>query len=149
MYFFLIDPKKDNIALRSRTESQDFSDLHKAALEYKAFKEGKLPNAEYREGGIAMSFSPMTPTLILEALEPDQYTKYKVIFPRKRFKRPHISLFDENKQPIPFDQIPVLKQLLPDLSDSHPFLPLQVFEDGTYRYHEWNPMITEKSGLWL
>ncbi|MFZ3009947.1 MAG: hypothetical protein WA030_02930 [Candidatus Microsaccharimonas sp.] len=169
LYIFVIDPKKDDVQLRSRTRTRDFDGLHKDFLHYKAWIEGSHDeecwctdkNLKYAESGIAMTFSEMKPTVTLlnryygsnreewmatdfEISEPAvPFTKRKI----KLFKEPYAEMFET--QPIKFNEIPEIVNIIPDINECLPFKTVAKGKDGKYDYEGWKPMISEKDGIWL
>ena len=161
LYFFVIDPKKDNIALRARNDNLDFDSLHKAFLYYMDFCDGKFPEYKYAEPGIAMSFSELTPSLVLLARsygsgkEEWLQSKYEILQPHKPFTKRVISLFEKpyaeinGGMPIKFTEIPELVELIPDIHDLLPIKPIEPDVNGIYHYGSWLPMKTDKRSTWL
>lgn len=161
MYIFAIDPVKDKVELRSRSNPQDFDSLHKDFLHYRDYCEGKHPELHYAEAGIAMSFSELTPVITLMARSYGSgksdwlQTEFEIIKPHKLFKKRVISLFEApyNElyagKPVKFSDIPELVDLLPNISDILPFKDISPNSDGNYTYADWSSMKTHKNGTWL
>lgn len=136
-YLFFKHPPTDNIEIRARHEGLGFDSLYRAYLEHK--------NGDASEPGILMSFSKITPDLVLKYNE--KLDAHIIVNP-KSHKGQVIRLFDDNNKPIPFNQIREIIQAVPQLKNSHPFIEPGV-ENGKYIYDDWQPMITERMGVWL
>jgi hypothetical protein len=161
LYIFAVDPAKDNVELRSRSTTQDFDSLHKDFLNYRDYCEGKHPELKYAEAGIAMSFSELTPNVILQARTygsgKDDWlqTEYEIIKPHKPFSKRVISLFEAPYtelfagKPIKFNDIPELAELLPDINDILPFKNIEPDPNGTYSIDNWVSMSSHEGGTWL
>lgn len=170
LYLFVIDPIADNVALRPRrVGKRDFDGLHKDYLHYVAWIEGRHDedcwcidrNLKYAESGIAMTFSEMKPTVTLinryygSDREEWMATDFEIIDPVVPFTKRKIKLFKEpyddwfDWQPIKFNEIPELTSLIPDINDYLPFKSIDKEEDDKYHFDRWNPMVTEKDGIWL
>lgn len=141
VHLCMINPKKQNIALRSRTNTQDFDGLHRDFLAYLDFLNGRT-DLKYAETGIAMSFDPIKPTVVLKATGKG---KYKFVRP-KRFLANSFTVLDDQEKPIPFIQIPELAEYVHDTLPIRKILP---DSNGKYSYGDWLPMVTEKDGVWL
>ncbi len=160
IYIFVVNPKEDNVELRCRAEPFDFDALHKGYLHFKEYHEGKHPHYKMNiETGIAMSFSKLTPAVILRAVgyeEDGLKLDYEVIKPSKRFgKNTVIRLFKEpyseiyKDKPLKFSDIPELAKLIPEIGDVLPFKSIKPNSDGRYVYADWQAMSTHKGGTWL
>lgn len=161
LYIFAVDPVKDNVELRCRSNTCDFDSLHKDFLHYRDYREGKVNEVRYSETGIAMSFSELTPIIILQARsyasgkESWLQTEYEIIKPHKPFSKRVISLFEAPydelfaDKPIKFTDIPELVDLISDVDDILPFKNIEPNKDGTYIIDNWLPMITHAPGTWL
>lgn len=179
LYIFVVDPLKDNVELRSRStiivdnpekenpeytsrnSTQDFDSLHKDFLHYRDYCEGKHPEIKYDEAGIAMSFSELTPIVILQARtygsgkEEWLQTEYEIIKPHKPFSKRVISLFEApydelfSSKPIKFSDIPELVELLPDINDILPFKNIEPDSNGNYSIDNWLAMSSHEGGTWL
>lgn len=166
----VVNPKQDSIGLRSRNEFMDFDMLHKNFLHYKGSCEGTHPEwctcdpakrPKYEESGIAMSFSEITPSIVLMARSYASgkpyslQSEYEIIEPYVPFSKRIISLFEEpydqlfTGKPIKFTDIPELAALLPDSDDLLPFKDIEPDNDGFFHYEDWLPMVTEKNGIWM
>ena len=146
LYIFAFNPKQDGIALRSRTDDQGFSDLHKQYLSYRNYCEGIDREHNWSETGIVMSFDRLRPVVALKHVNGGEY---KVISPRKIIHKAKVNFLSEDDQPIPFAQITELAQLIPRLNDTLPFKVINPNSKGEYEYDDWVPMVTEKMGSWL
>lgn len=159
IYIFVVNPKEDNVELRCRAKPFDFDALHKGFLHFKDYHDGKYP--EYKlniETGIAMSFSKLTPKIILRATGNEEEMlklDYEVIKPSKRFgKKTVIRLFEEPytdiyiNKPISFAEIPELAKLIPDIENVLPFKALKPDTNGKYTYPDWLAM-PSATGTWL
>ena len=169
LYIFVIDPDKDDVQLRSRSQTIDFDGMHKDFLHYKSWQDGNhddvcwcgAKNVDYAESGIAMTFSEMKPTVTLmnryygSNREEWMATDFEIIEPAIPFTRRKIKLFKEpyedmyKTQPIKFNEIPEIVDIIPDINECLPFKHIEKAKDGKYYYDGWKPMITEKSGIWL
>ena len=161
MYIFVVDPVKDNVELRCRADNRDFDSLHKGWVHYRDFCDGKLTELKYSESGIAMSFSELTPAIVLQARtygsgkEEWLQTDYEIIKPHKPFSKRVIKLFKEpydklfEDKPIKFTDIPELVDLLGDIDDILPFKDIKPDENGTYIIDNWLPITTHPGGTWL
>lgn len=160
IYIFVINPKKDNVELRCRAEPFDFDALQRAYLHFKDYHDGKYPNYKMNiETGIAMSFSKLTPTVILRATgneEDGLKLDYEIIKPSRRFgKKTVVRLFKEpyseiyKDKPLRFSQIPELAELIPDIEEVLPFKSIEPGSEGKYLYEDWQAMTTHKGGTWL
>lgn len=162
LHIFIVDPIGDNIELRSRSTSQDFDGLHKHFLHFRDFKDGKHPKLFYDEPGIAMSFSVLVPDIILKVHPRDKdipsflHQTYEIVHPSshattdayiKLFHSPYDELYKDN--PIRFNEIPEILDLIPDINSIMPFRDIAPDKDGKYYYDQWNPMTTHKQGTWL
>ena len=145
VYFCVINPRKQNIALRSRSNAQDFDGLHKDFVYYRDFCDGKT-ELTYAEPGIAMSFSRITPTITLRATDPENTdTQYEIMEPEQFSAKP-FSVLGDQQRPIKFSQIPELANYL---KDCIPVKEIRPDEDGRFLYEDWLPMTTTKGGVWL
>lgn len=161
LYIFAVDPVKDNVELRCRSNTRDFDSLHKDFLHYRDYCEGKLSEVKYSETGIAMSFSELKPIIVLQARSYGSgkadwlQTEFEIIKPHKPFKKRVISLFEAPYdelfagKPIKFTDIPELAALLPDIGNILPFKGIDLDENGTYHIDNWLPMATHAGGTWL
>lgn len=167
-YLILVNPEADNIEVRSRSSTEDFDMLHKNFLHYKGWREGTHPDwctcnrpfGAYEESGIVMSFGEMKPTITLMARslasgkEEWLQHQYEIIEPYQPFSKRIINLFEEpydkeaDAKPIPFNQIPELLDLVPELNDSLPFKDLTPDAQGKYHYEDWLPM-NRPAGSWM
>lgn len=162
LHLFVIDPDKDNVELRSRTDTQDFDALHRQFLHFKDYKQGKYPELFYDEPGIVMSFSTMTPTIILKTHSRDDDTPsflqqtYEIVYPShlattdayiKLFHKPYDELYSDN--PIPFNEIPALVNAIPDINSVLPLQHVDAEKDGKYYYGHWKPMSSHPPRTWL
>lgn len=160
IYIFVVNPKEDNVELRCRAEPFDFDALHKGFMHFKEYHQGKHPHYKMNiESGIAMSFSKLTPSVILRATgneEDGLKLDYEIIKPSKRFgKKTVIRLFKEpyneiyKDKPVRFSDIPELAKLIPEMEDTLPFKSIKQNADDKYTYDDWLPMSTHKGGTWL
>lgn len=160
IYICVVDPKEDNVELRCRAKPYDFDTLHRGYLHFKDYHDGKHP--EYKlniETGIAMSFSRLTPAIILRATGDERDSlklDYEIIKPSKRFgKKTVVRLFKEpyseiyKDKPLRFTDIPELAKLIPDIEDVLPFKQLKQSPNGKYDYGDWLPMQTHSGSTWL
>ncbi|MBL8030896.1 MAG: hypothetical protein JNK33_01035 [Candidatus Doudnabacteria bacterium] len=157
IYIFVINPKEDNIELRCRAEPFDFDALHKGYLHFKEYHEGKHPHYKMNiETGIAMSFSKLTPTVILRAVGDEEdglKIDYEVIKPSGKktivrlFKEPYSEIYKD--KPLKFSDIPELATLIPEIEDVLPFKQIEPNAEGRYVYEDWLAMTTHKGGTWL
>jgi hypothetical protein len=160
IYIFIVNPKEDNVELRCRAEPFDFDALHKGYLHFKEYHEGKHPHYKMNiETGIAMSFSKLTPTVILKATgNEDDALKldYEILKPSTRFgknkvvrlfKEPYSEIYKDN--PLNFSDIPELARLIPNINDIYPFKDIKPDPNGRYEYADWLPMTTHSGGTWL
>lgn len=162
LHMFVVDPDKDGIELRSRSNTQDFDGLHRQFLHFKDHKQGKYPELFYDEPGIIMSFSTMSPTIILKTHSQHKDTPsflqqtYEIVYPShlatadafiKLFHKPYDELYSDD--PIPFNEIPELVNAIPDINDILPFQPKDAKEDGKYHYDRWKPMTSHPPRTWL
>ncbi len=159
LYFCLINPKKDRVALRARGGNSGFDTLHKDFLYYKEYCEGST-ELNYAEPGIAMSFDEIKPTLILKAIPrmfgnlTSQPFVYEVVSPHDGQSRERIKLFEKSPKtkaflPIKFTDIPLLVKAAPQITQCLPSIDIKPNVQGNYRYRDWLPMVTEKSGTWI
>ena len=160
IYIFVINPQQDNVELRCRAQPFDFDALHKGFLHFKEYHEGKHPQYKMNiESGIAMSFSKLIPTVILQATGDEEdglKLDYKIVKPSRRFsKNKVVRLFKEpyseiyKDKPLRFSDIPELAELIPNIEDVLPFKNLEVAANGKYEYDNWLPMVTQREGTWL
>ncbi|MCA9313317.1 hypothetical protein KDA08_03270 [Candidatus Saccharibacteria bacterium] len=160
IYIFVINPKEDNVELHCRAEPFDFDALHKGYLHFKEYHEGKHPHYKMNiETGIAMSFSKLTPAVILRATGKEEdglKLDYEVIKPSKRFeKNSVIRLFKEpyneiyKDKPLKFSDIPELAKLIQDIEDVLPFKNIHANAEGKYVYDDWLAMSGHENGTWL
>ena len=162
LHLLVIDPDKDNVELRSRSSTQDFDGLHRQFLHFKNFKDGKYSELFYDEPGIVMSFSTMTPTIILKTHSQDDDTPsflqqtYEIVYPShlattdayiKLFNKPYDELYSDD--PIPFNKIPELVNAIPGINEMLPFQSIAVREDGKYHYDQWRSMTLHPLRTWL
>lgn len=149
VYLFAIDPKKDNIQLRSRTDTQDFDGLHKYFKDYQR----EIALKDNVEPGIVMSFSELKPAITLQSMATpeninDKRIPYRVILP-EHLRGLEINFYDKNGKPIPFNDIPQFKTMFPYIDEYLPIKEISPDKSGAYGYEQWDPMITEKNGIWL
>lgn len=162
LHLFLVDPITDSIQLRSRSSTQDFDGLHRQYLHFKDFKEGRYPKLMYDEPGIVMSFSTLTPDLILQTHSPDSQQPsflqqtYEIVYPAKYatqnayiklFNSPYDELYKDD--PIPFNTVPEIVAALPQIKNSLPIKDINPNEHDNYHYDRWLPMTSHKPGTWL
>lgn len=155
----MVNPKKDDIELKSRS-GDGFDSLHKDFLHYKDFCEGKT-NYKYAESGIGMSFSELKPAVTLMARSYGSgkndwlQTEFEIIQPHKPFSKRIISLFEAPYEalyagkPIPFNQIPELMELIPDIDNALPFKDISPDNNGVFQYQDWNDMKDKQGKTWL
>lgn len=156
IYIFTINPKEENIKIRSRYTPQEFDTLHRCYLQYKDYCDGKLPSLNYAESGIAMTYDELTPAIILQARTyasgKDEWlqTEYEIIKPYKPFTKRIIKLFESpydelfTGKPILFSDIPEIVDLIPDINDLLPFKSISPDNNNNeYQYDGWNPMVSE------
>lgn len=144
-YLFLKNPKKDGIRFRERYEGLGFNSLYSHYLKYKKERDQNFQNGIYNwlspEPAILMSFSKITPDLILEF--EDERPNSAVVVKPEVYKNLRITLFDNNNMPIQFTDIPEIVQILPKITHSFPFVePKQ--DKGEYIYKDWLPIVTEQ-----
>ncbi len=146
-YLFVKNPKKDNIAFRSRTEEMGFDGLYKQYLNYRREREEIYQKGatKYTEPAILMSFSKIIPDL---ALKYDQKEKTYIVIAPIEYEGTKINLHDEKGRPKNFLDIPEILKIIPNIKNSHPFIDMME-NDGKYTYEDWIPMITEKMGNWI
>ena len=162
LYIFIVDPISDGVELRCRTKPFDFDAMHKYFLHYKDYHDGKLPDFHYAESGIAMSFSELTPLVVLRAVDFGNGSNdllkldFEIIKPSKMFeKKKVVRLFKEaysklyTDKPIKFSDIPELAELIPDIENVLPFKHIEPNGDGLYNYDSWMPMSVHENGTWL
>lgn len=157
IYIFVVNPKEDNVRLRCRAEPFDFDALHKGYLHFKEYHEGKHPHYKMNiETSIAMSFSELTPAVILRAAGDEENglkLDYEIIKPLgnktivRLFKEPYGVIYKD--KPLRFSDIPVIAKLIPEIKDVLPFKSIEPNADGTYIYEDWQAMTTHKGGTWL
>lgn len=137
-YLFVKNPKRDNIQLRARHDGLDFNALWLAYLNYQQ----QLIKYEHVEPPIIMSFSKIIPDLIAEYQED---TKQLVIIKPSAYKGQSLNSIYER---IRFANIPLIREIVPGIVNSLPFVsPME--SNGGYIYDDWNPLVTEKMGMWL
>ncbi len=148
-YLFVKNPKKDGIAVRARHEGLGFNSLYSHYLKYKKGRDQNLQkgiNSLSPEPAILMSFSKITPDLILEF--EDNHANSAVVIKPEGYKGLKITLFDNNNMPIRFTDVPEIVQILPKIRHSLPFVEPKKEKDQ-YVYEDWVPMITETMGMWI
>lgn len=159
IYIFVVNPKEDNVELRCRTQPFNFDALHKDWLYFRDYKDGKYPEKHYAEAGIAMSFSKLTPAVILQATgneEDGLKLDYEIVKPSKRFgKNKVVRLFKEpyneiyKDKPLKFSDIPELAKLIPAIEDVLPLKAVEPNSDGKYEYADWLPMSSHNGSTWI
>lgn len=157
IYIFVVNPKEDNVELRCRAEPFDFDALHKGYLHFKEYHEGKHPHYKMNiETGIAMSFSKLTPTVILRAVgdeEDSMKLDYEIIKPSGKktivrlFKEPYSEIYKD--KPLRFSDVPELADLIPNINDVLPIKVIKPNSQGRYAYNDWLPMTSHSGGTWL
>ena len=157
IYIFVVNPKEDNVEVRCRAEPFDFDALHKGYLHFKEYHEGKHPHYKMNiETGIAMSFSKLTPTVILRAIGDEENglkLDYEVIKPSGKktivrlFKEPYSEIYKD--KPLKFSDIPELATLIPEIESILPFKQIEPKTDGRYIYEDWLDMSGHENGTWL
>lgn len=162
MYILTINPKEDNIHVRSRSNGLGFNYLHKDFLSYKKWREGGSgDNSDWVESGIVMSFDEIKPAVTLMARSYGSsrpsylQTDYEIITPMKPFTKRVIKLFDGpynddfDAKPIRFTDIPELVDLIPDMKNMLPFKEINPDKNGNHHYEDWLPMVTKLNGIWI
>lgn len=149
-YLFVKNPKADGIELRARHKGYDFNGLYDHFLSYKKERAKQYAKGIYDwlspEPGILMSFGAIIPNLI--AKFDDDTTKTCTVIKPAQYKGVRFALFDENNIPISFMEVPEICEMLPNIKSSYPFVePKKI--NGKYIYGDWEPMITEKMGMWI
>lgn len=152
LYFFVKNPKKENISLRNRCGSGDFDSLYQNYVSFKnellsrnlldIYKNGN----GYIEPPILMSFSDIEPDLVL--MFANGKDRQGVVVKPEQYKGTVITFFDDNFVPIPFINIPEIVEIVPKIKQSFPFV-IPEKRSSKYIYEDWLPMITEKGGTWL
>ena len=152
LYLFIINPKKQGVAVRNRAENErQFDGLWNQYQDFQLRKRDK--KIKYNEPPIIMSFAKLKPSLTLKHLGNGVFT---VMTPVKGFRffwqsknrTIKFKMLDENNQKIPFNKIEPLMQLLPELKNSLPFTEPKE-ENDKFVYEDWLEMVTEKNGSWL
>jgi len=145
LYLFIVNPKKENIAVRHRLNNEEMFDG--IWRRFKSFSNNRLSEGFWKEHHgvlcpqdeppIIMSFNILKPTLILKKVSENTFSYQDKIF----------KFADEQNQPIPFDKTELVK-ILPELKNSLPFVePRQ--ENVKFIYEDWLEMKSEKNGTWL
>lgn len=159
LYIFVINPSEESIELRCRSKPFDFDAMHRDWLYYRDYKDGKYPEHKYGESGIAMSFSELRPTIVLQAIgNEDEMLKldYEIIKPSKLFaKKKVVRLFEKpykelyKDKPLRFSDIPAIAELITDIDDVLPFKQIGQSSEGKYQYKDWLPMPCYPNKTWL
>ncbi|MAF14033.1 MAG: hypothetical protein CMI53_04040 [Parcubacteria group bacterium] len=145
-YLFVKNPKEDKIPFRARYDELDFSGLYKNFLDYKIAREEIYKGQKfYAEPSILMSFARVEPDIISKYLKESQ--EYEILKPGSH-KGLKFKVSDEDGRLIPFNQIEVILDIVPQIKNSYPFIEPKK-EQGHYIYEDWIPMVTDKNGVWL
>lgn len=114
-YFFLKDLTKEEVSFFVRQQGPDFHNLYVA---YDQYSKG-----DRYEPPILMSSDEIIPDLIADAGYGNENPRtWKIVYPED-FLKVELQLFDGKDNPIPFNQIEVLKDIFPELEleDVAPF----------------------------
>jgi hypothetical protein len=135
IYFFMINPSRDNVRLTARPYGGGFHGLFATHLMRHRDTDKPDPQAIRwsNEPPFVSTYSQVTPKMGAEFdSETEEYT---VLFPQehagKRFK-----LFDRERRRIPFLEVPTLKDVFPLLEDAYPFAQPPKINDQFF-YPDW------------
>lgn len=136
-YFFIKNPKEDNIKFRSRHGNHGFDGLYKRYLSYKNYlsEVGKKSGQYDSEPGMLNSYSLIKPNLIAEFNE--DIKDFMVVYPKKfRFLR--LFIFDKNNVSKPFLETR-LPELFPEIKSALPITKPTIKDDEFY-FKNWIDM---------
>lgn len=135
VYFFLINPRRDHVALTARPYRGGFHGLYATHLMRHRDSDPPDPKSTRwsNEPPFISTYSIVTPKMGADFnSETEEYT---VLFPEehagKRFK-----LFDQERRRIPFLEVPLLLEIFPLLLEAYPFAKPSV-DKGVYSYPDW------------
>lgn len=134
VYFFLVNPHRDNVRFDSRPYHGGFHGLYATYLQRKVEFVNHAVNNRWRgEPPFTVTYDRMTPSLCLKYSE--KRRSYLVMAPNPR-EGSWLPLFDRSLNRRRFDEIPELVDALPGLREAYPFATPPVV-DGRFSFPEW------------
>lgn len=136
IYFFLVNPKRDNVALSSRPYAGGF---HGLFATYKQRREEfddppkHSNNRWHTEPAFVSSYSQLIPSL---GARFDAATEtYTILFPKKHAGK-QFRLFDKERRRRTFIEVPELVASLPGIINAYPFV-LPPIVNNQYFFPDW------------
>jgi hypothetical protein len=148
LYFFIKNPKEENIEFSSRHDGLGFDSLFKKYVEFSKWAKNKEAGVKndlaYCEPGIMCSFSIIKPNLI--AKYDENKKDFVVMFPDE-FKGQKLNLFYENGFPRSFVDTNI-HSIFSELTNVLPFVEPRR-ESDMYAYDNWVQMKNFSGKKWI
>lgn len=142
IYFFLVNPRRDNIRLVSRPFWGGFHGLYSGYLHRRETFENEPTFDRWNtEPPFISTYSKLIPNLGAKFNEKTE--EYTILFPQEHAGK-KFRLFDQYRHRQPFNTIPMLTEALPGLIDAYPYVNPPLHE-GHYWFPDWrdeNPELT-------